>query len=113
MKNIPEDISSIYKGKLSLAEALKEMDTVKKAFEITDKIEAKILAQDNIIYELQSKIDVFASCAFVNIQIEEAKNSISKTIKEKFEEFASNLFLQLNEKIGKNDIDSFVSNRCT
>ena len=111
--NQPEDIAMIYKGKLSLAEALKELEIVKKSFEISERIEARLSQQDTILIDLQSKGENFASYSYVNSRIEDAKSQMTKIIKDKFEELSVSYFTQLNEKISRNEIENFVSNRCT
>lgn len=111
--NVSDEITSIYKGKISLAEAMKEIDTVKKAFEITGRIETKLSAQDEVIKDLQEKSDMYASYGFVMTKAEETKQSVNKIIKDKFEEFTANFFTHLNEKISRNEIDNFISNKCT
>ena len=111
--NVSDDISSIYKGKLSLAEALKDLDTVKKAFEISERIECRLSAQDEIINILQSRNDLYAPYTFVVSKLEEAKTSMAKLIKDKVEEFSAQYLTQLNEKLSRNEIEPFISNRCT
>lgn len=111
--NTLDEFSLVQKGKISIAEALKELETVKKAFEVSERLESKINSQDAIINEIYSKVDLFVSYTHFTSKIEEVKSLIPKIIKDKFEEFSSQYFLQLNEKLNKNEVDSFVSNRCT
>ncbi|OMJ91958.1 hypothetical protein SteCoe_5392 [Stentor coeruleus] len=111
--SVSDEITSIFKGKASLAEALKEIEAVKKAFEITGKLELKLGTQDEIIRELQEKSDMYASYGFVVTKFEETKQSVMKIIKDKFEDFSTNYFSQLNEKLNRSEIDNYVSNRCT
>lgn len=111
--NVSDEITSIYKGKISLAEAMKEIDAVKKAFEIIGRIETRLGIQDDAIKDLQEKSDMYASYGFVMSKGEEAKQSVIKIIKEKFEEFTANFFTHLNEKLNRSEIDNFISNKCT
>lgn len=111
--NVSDEITSIFKGKASLAEALKEIEAVKKAFEISGRLESKLGIQDEIIRELQEKSDMYASYSFVVAKFEETKQSVMKIIKDKFEDFSANYFSQLNEKLNRNEIENYVSNRCT
>ncbi|OMJ75854.1 hypothetical protein SteCoe_24916 [Stentor coeruleus] len=111
--NTSDEITSIFKGKVSLAEALKEIDVVKKSFEISEKLVSKLDTQEEIIRELQEKSDMYASYGFVVTKFEETKQSVMKIIKDKFEDFSTNYFSQLNEKLNRNEIENYTSNRCT
>lgn len=115
MKNqtIPEEITSIYKGKLSLAEALKDLDAVKKAFEISERIENRLAAQDDLINSLEARSNLYTSYNFVNSKLEDFKSSIPQMIKEKLEEFSCQYLTQLHEKVTHNEIEKIISNRCT
>lgn len=111
--SISEEITFIPKGKVSLAEALKEIEAVKKAFEISARLESRLNIQNDIIRDLQEKSDLYASYGFVMTKIEETKHSVTKIIKDKFEEFSTHYLSHLNDKANRSEIESAVSNRCT
>ena len=111
--NQTDDLSMVARGKLSVADALKELETVKKAFEVSARIEEKLEVQEIILQDLQAKNEFFVSYSYVNTRIEDTKSQLVKIIKDKFEELSASYFAQLNEKLNKNEIESYIATRCT
>ena len=107
------DANAISKGKLSLAEALKQIETVKKAFSKAERIEKKLSYHDSLISDMKNVIANLSTYEFVNSKLEETNNRIEKTIKQKFEEFTSQYLFQLNEKVSNKDLESAISLRVT
>lgn len=106
-------INSIAKGKLSLAEALKEIQSVRLAFQKAERIEQKLQYHDAWIHEIKSSISSLTTHDYVNMKFEELSSKLENLIKKNFEEFISNNSFQLNEKVGFKDFESGLSQKVT
>jgi hypothetical protein len=106
-------ISSISKGKLSVAEALKEIDSVKLAFSKAERIEQKLHYHDSWLQELRNTISSLTTQDYVNLKFEEISNRLELLIKKNFEEFVSQYLYQLNEKVSHKDLESALSQKVT
>ena len=104
---------AIASGKLSLADALKQLETVNNAFIRSDRIEKRQVYIDSALHDIQKSLEHFVTNGFLNTKLEEFLSYIQKTIAGKFEEFSSNYLYQLNEKASQGDIQSMVSQRVT
>ena len=107
------DINALSKGKISLAEALKEIGTVKAAFQKAEKIDKKLSYHDSVISEMKHLINNLSTYEYVNSKLEETNNKIESIMKKKFEEFTSQYIFQLNEKISTKELENSLSQRVT
>ena len=107
------NLGLVPKGRLSVADALQQLDTVNNAFMKVEKIEKRQVYIDAALQDITKSMENFASNAFLNSKLEEFSSYIKKTISQKFEEFSSNYLYQLNEKAGHTDVESLVSQRVT
>lgn len=106
-------LNLVPKGRLSVADALQQLETVNNAFVKAEKIEKRQLYIDAALQEISKSMENFASTAFLNSKLEEFSSYIKKAISQKFEEFSSNYLYQLNEKASHTDVESLVSQRVT
>ena len=107
------DLSAIAKGKLSLADALKQIETVSNAFKKAERIEKKLSYHDSLLTDIKQAMENFATCAFVNSRLEELGIRFENVIKSKFEEFSTQYMFQLNEKANTSDVESLLGQRVT
>ena len=107
------DLEAIKKGRLSLADALKQIETVTKAFKQAERIEKQLSAHEFKLQEMRNAMDTFASIAFVSSKFEEFTNRFESLIKQKFEDFSTQYLFQLNEKMNLADAESLISQRVT
>ncbi|OMJ74844.1 hypothetical protein SteCoe_26148 [Stentor coeruleus] len=107
------DLSSITKSKITLAEALKQIETVNFAFSKAERIEKKLAYQESMLHDINKSLNTFASLTVVNTKLDEFMSKMEKMIKNKFEEFNSQYLYQLNEKSTMKDVEAMISQRVT
>ena len=106
-------LASITKGKLSVAEALKEIESVKLAFAKADRIEQKLHYHDSWLQDLKTSISTLTTQEYVNLKFSEISSRLDQQIKKSFEEFVSQYQHQLNEKVSYKDLDTAMSQKVT
>ena len=107
------DLSSLLKGKLSLSDAMKQIDIVSTTLKKADRIEKKIVYHDSLLIEVKDAMESFSTCSYVDSKFKEFTTSFEQMIKTKFEEFTSQYLFQLNEKVSLGEIESLISQRVT
>jgi hypothetical protein len=107
------DPIAVIKGKISLAEALKQIETVSNAFKQAEKIEKKQQDQETLISSIKSCIDTLSSYEYVDSKLEEYKTRIESLITQKFQDFSSDYLSQLSEKLKISDIEPLLSQKVT
>ena len=107
------DSVAISKGKLSIAEALKEIGTVKTAFQKAERIEKKLSYHDSILAELQKIASTLATYDYVNTRFDEINSRIEHAITQNFEKFTSQYLVQLNEKVSMKEMETVLAHRVT
>ena len=65
------DIAAIAKGKVSIAEALKQIESVGQAFKKASQIEQKLMLHDSLLSGIKSSIDSFTTFSLLNSKLEE------------------------------------------
>ena len=105
------DIAAIAKGKVSIAEALKQIESVGQAFKKASQIEQKLMLHDSLLSEIKSSIDSFTTFSLLNSKLEEFSHRFEKIITAKFEEFTSQYMIQLNDKANQNDMETMLSSK--
>ena len=106
-------IASITKGKLSVAEALKEIESVKLAFSKAERIEQKLHYHDSWLQDIKTSISTLTTQEYVNLKFSEISSRLDQQIKKNFEEFVSQYQHQLNEKVSYKDLDTAMSQKVT
>jgi hypothetical protein len=97
------ELEYVPKGNKSLAEAFKELDLVKKAFERSSRIEQKILKNESDISDIKNRLEVLSSLSYVDSKTEKLQLSIDSIIKSKLEEYTSSFLFEINKKINETD----------
>lgn len=107
------DAEAVSRGKLSLAEAFKEIQTVKRAFQKAERIEQKLHFHDSVLAEIKNTLNNLATFEYINFKIEETNAKMDKLIRQKFEEFTSQYMYQVNDKVSLKDMETSLSQRVT
>ena len=107
------DLSSLLKGKLSLADAMKQIDIVSTTLKKTDRIEKKLTYHESLLSEAKDAMESFSTCSYVDNKFKDFTISFEQMIKSKFEEFTSQYLFQLNEKVSLGEIEGLLSQRVT
>ena len=104
MDSLTSDILGIPKGSRSLAEAFKELELVREAFQRASRIEHKILENESSISQIQGRMELLSTTSYVDTKTEKLKIMIDSMVKSKFDEYTSHILFELNRKI--NDFDA-------
>ncbi|OMJ79315.1 hypothetical protein SteCoe_20696 [Stentor coeruleus] len=107
------DAEAVSRGKLSLAEAFKEIQTVKRAFQKAERIEQKLHFHDSVLAEIKNTLNNLATFEYINFKIEETNAKMDRLIRQKFEEFTSQYMYQVNDKVSLKDMETSLSQRVT
>ena len=108
---LPEQIGKISKGKSSLAEALKQLDVVKKAFVKTEEIKEKLTKHENEMNNMRVSMGQMIHTKHFAAKIEEITGQIERSLARKFEEFTSVYFSELSSKISEKNIEASLNKK--
>ena len=104
MDKFIDELSSVKKGQVCIAEALKELEVVKEAFIRSSRIEERILYHDTDISEIKLKLEILASQSYTNTKNSDVKNYIESLIDSKFGEFSYQMMMEMNRKISDEEV---------
>lgn len=107
------DLASLLKGKLSLADAIKNLEIASTALKRAERIEKKLGYHEALLSEARTAMETFTTCAYVDSKFLELSINMEQLIKSKFEDFTSQYLFQLNEKATISEIESLVAQRVT
>ena len=103
MDKYVDELASVTKGQVCIAEALKELETVKEAFIRSSRIEQKILYHDTDISEIKLKLEILASHSCINSKNSEIKQFIENSIDSRLEEYSYQMMKEMNRKISEEE----------
>ena len=99
MDDLYQDIDNIGKGSQTIAQAFKEIQLVKEAFEKSSRIEYKINQNQQAISELKARMELLSTSAYVDFKTEKLQRMIDLLVKTKFDEYTSHLLIEISHKI--------------
>lgn len=102
---ISEEIANISRGRISLTDAISQLDLVQKAFQRSEEVKQLLENNAILIQNMQNSISHMVSQAYFKSSISEISSGLEKSLREKFDEFSSTYFSQLSCKTSAEDLD--------
>jgi hypothetical protein len=106
-----EQIGNIPKGRLSISEALSQLDAVKQGFKATENIKQSLDRSQLEMSSIKNSITQMVSMSYFNTRLNEIFDKIDKSIQSKFDDFSSIYFSQLNSKISVENIETYLNKK--
>ncbi|CAG9326398.1 unnamed protein product [Blepharisma stoltei] len=110
-EEIANQLSSIKKSNVSLADALREIELAKQSFEKISFLENTMNLHDLTLHEIKNQMQRFISTNFFNAKYDDLMLKIDQIIKSKFDEFSLKFFSTLNEKLSISDSEALFKQK--
>jgi hypothetical protein len=108
---LAKQISEVTKGKISLSEAIRELELSKEAFSHIHEISTQIKNHENLLTEMRSRFEHLVSVNYFNARIDEVSHVLDKSVKNRVDELSVSVLSQLNNKITSEDAESLFNKR--
>ncbi|OMJ96173.1 hypothetical protein SteCoe_356 [Stentor coeruleus] len=106
-----EEISNVSSSRLSLAEAISQLQVAKQAFQKAENLH-KLLEKNQIeVLNIRNTLSQLVHITVFNNRMDDQVNIIEKAVKSKFEDFSSVFFSHLHGKVSKDDLETFLAKK--
>lgn len=109
--NLARQIADVAKSKISLTEAIHELELSKEAFSSISSLSSQIQQHNSSLQEVRSRLEYFVSSTYFNSKLEELAHTLDKAVKNRVDELSVSVLSQLNNKITVEEAEILFSKR--
>lgn len=106
-----EEINHVSNSRLSLAEAVSQLEIAKQAFHKAEHIQSLLEKNQSEINGIKNTFSQLVHISIFNSRMDDILNTIEKSIRAKFDDFSSVYFSQLNAKISESELEGLLSKK--
>lgn len=106
-----EEIHNVSSSRLSLAEAMSQLQIAKQAFQKAENLHKLLEKNQNEVTNIRNTLSQLVHITVFNTRMDDQENIIDKVIKSKFEDFSSVFFSHLRVKVSKDDLETFLNKK--
>ena len=109
--NLARQIADVAKSKISLTEAIHELELSKEAFASISSLSSQIQQHNYSLQEVKSRLEYFVSSTYFNSKLEELAHTLDKSIKNRVDELSVSVLSKLNNKLTVEDAEILLNKR--
>ncbi|OMJ74843.1 hypothetical protein SteCoe_26146 [Stentor coeruleus] len=106
-----EEINHVSNSRLSLAEAVSQLEIAKQAFQKAEHIQSLLEKTQSEINGIKNTFNQLVHISIFNNRMDDMLNTIEKSIRARFDDFSSVYFSQLNAKISESQLEGFLNKK--
>jgi peptidoglycan hydrolase CwlO-like protein len=108
---LSNEISKITSSKISIADAVNQLEMVKTAFQKSEKIEHQLEKYEQDLNHLRISCSSFITSSFLSLKLEDFLSTIEKLLSQKFNDFSQIFCNQLDQKVSNETFDHLLQTK--
>lgn len=100
------DLDLIPKARLSIVEAVNQLDIAKSAFKQSEKIQGLLETHSREMDSIRTSMSSFVTSAYLSSKLDDFSQAVQSMLKSKFESFSTVYCNQLDNKVSNEQLDS-------